>query len=182
MINELPGPKSEVIHVKSVGAKVSCAEEAERGTDGRLSMKHVHEVDDSAVVNSRRARFTGELVRAADADLAALKRYLAVACNAGTRVERVRAPRAKRQASPFSYRKRPVLNSGICKAQAQPAARYVHGAGVLESNAIQVRSAIRVLEDGEVLSSSYHRHVLQPGDDLSNEDPKVVAIANAAWA
>jgi hypothetical protein len=53
---------------------------------------------------------------------------------------------------------------------------------VLESNAIQVRSAIRVLEDGEVLSSSYHRHVLQPGDDLSNEDPKVVAIANAAWA
>ena len=52
---------------------------------------------------------------------------------------------------------------------------------VLESNAIQVRSAVRVLEDGEVLSSSYHRHVLQPGDDLSNEDPKVVAIANAAW-
>jgi hypothetical protein len=53
---------------------------------------------------------------------------------------------------------------------------------VLESGAIQVRSAIRVLEDGEVLSSSYHRHVLQKGDDLSNEDPKVVAIANAAWA
>ena len=52
---------------------------------------------------------------------------------------------------------------------------------VLESNAIQVRSAIRVLEDGEVLSSSYHRHVLQPGDDLSNEDPKVVAIATAVW-
>jgi hypothetical protein len=39
----------------------------------------------------------------------------------------------------------------------------------------------RVLEDGEVLSSSYHRHVLQPGDDLSNEDPKVVAVATAAW-
>jgi len=53
---------------------------------------------------------------------------------------------------------------------------------VLESNAIQVRSCIRVLEDGEVLSSAYHRHVLQPGDDLSNEDAKVVAIANAAWA
>ena len=52
---------------------------------------------------------------------------------------------------------------------------------VLESNAIQVRKVTRVLEDGEVLSSSYHRHVLSPGDDLSNEDPKVVAIANAAW-
>ena len=52
---------------------------------------------------------------------------------------------------------------------------------VLESNAIQVRSCIRVLEDGEVLSSAYHRHVLQPGDDLSSEDPKVQAIATAAW-
>jgi len=53
---------------------------------------------------------------------------------------------------------------------------------VLENGAIQVRSAIRVLEDGKALSQSYHRHVLQPGDDLSNEDPKVVAIATAAWA
>lgn len=52
---------------------------------------------------------------------------------------------------------------------------------VLESGAIQVRQATRVLEDGEVLSQSYHRHVLQFGDDLTNEDPKVVAIANAAW-
>lgn len=53
---------------------------------------------------------------------------------------------------------------------------------VLENGAIQVRSAIRILEDGQILSQSYHRHVLQPGDDLSAEDPKVVAIANAAWA
>jgi len=53
---------------------------------------------------------------------------------------------------------------------------------VLESNTIQVRSATRVLEDGEMLSQSYHRHVLQPGNDLTNEDPKVVAIANAVWA
>ena len=53
---------------------------------------------------------------------------------------------------------------------------------VLESKAIQVRSAIRVLEDGEVLSQSYHRHVIEQGADLTNEDPKVVAIANAVWA
>jgi hypothetical protein len=53
---------------------------------------------------------------------------------------------------------------------------------LLESNTIQVRFAVRVLEDGVVLSQSYHRHVLQPGDDLTNEDPKVVAIANAVWA
>jgi hypothetical protein len=53
---------------------------------------------------------------------------------------------------------------------------------VLESNAIQVRSAIRVLEDGQVLSTSYHRHVVQPGDDLTSEDAKVQAIAAAVWA
>jgi hypothetical protein len=52
---------------------------------------------------------------------------------------------------------------------------------VLESGTLQVRSAIRVLEDGEVLSSSFSRHVLAPGADTSNEDAKVVAIANATW-
>lgn len=52
---------------------------------------------------------------------------------------------------------------------------------VLETNAIQVRTATRILEDGELLSQSYHRHVLQQGDDLSGEDPKVVAVATAAW-
>lgn len=53
---------------------------------------------------------------------------------------------------------------------------------VLETNAIQVRTATRIIEDGELLSQSYHRHVLQPGDDLTNEDAKVAAIATAAWA
>jgi hypothetical protein len=53
---------------------------------------------------------------------------------------------------------------------------------VLETGAIQVRQATRVLEDDAVLSTSYHRHVLQPGDDLTNEDPKVAAVATAAWA
>ena len=52
---------------------------------------------------------------------------------------------------------------------------------VLENGTLQVRSATRVLEDGEVLSSSFHRHVLTPGADTSNEDAKVVAIANATW-
>lgn len=53
---------------------------------------------------------------------------------------------------------------------------------VLESGSIQVRQATRVLEDGSLLSTSYHRHVLSPGADLTNEDPKVVAIATAAWS
>jgi hypothetical protein len=53
---------------------------------------------------------------------------------------------------------------------------------VLESGAIQVRQATRVLEDDVVLSTSYHRHVIERGADLTNEDPKVAAVATAAWA
>ncbi len=52
---------------------------------------------------------------------------------------------------------------------------------VLENGTIQVRCATRILEDGAVLSSSFHRHVLSPNDDLTDQDPKVVAIANATW-
>lgn len=52
---------------------------------------------------------------------------------------------------------------------------------VLEDNIIQVRTVIRVLEDDVLLSKSYHRHVLRPGDDLSDQDPRVAAIATAVW-
>ncbi len=52
---------------------------------------------------------------------------------------------------------------------------------VLENGTIQVRCATRVLEDGVILSSSFHRHVLHPNQDLTDQDPKVVAIANATW-
>jgi hypothetical protein len=52
---------------------------------------------------------------------------------------------------------------------------------VLEEGHIQIRTTTRVLEDGAVLSSSFHRHVLHPNQDLTDEDPKVVAIANATW-
>ena len=53
--------------------------------------------------------------------------------------------------------------------------------GVLEMGQLQVRTATRVLEDGVQLSSSFHRHVLAPGDDLSGQDEKVSAIATATW-
>jgi hypothetical protein len=53
---------------------------------------------------------------------------------------------------------------------------------VLESGSIQVRQATRVLEDDVVLSTSYHRHVIERGADLTNEDPKVAAVAAAAWS
>jgi len=52
---------------------------------------------------------------------------------------------------------------------------------VLENGCIQVRQITRVIEDGTELSSSYHRWALNPGDVLTGQDPKVVAIANATW-
>jgi len=61
---------------------------------------------------------------------------------------------------------------------------------VLEKGQVQVRTATRVLEDGVALSSSFHRHVVEPsvktdgswGDtDISGEDARVQAIANATW-
>lgn len=49
------------------------------------------------------------------------------------------------------------------------------------SGNINVRRAYQILRDGEVISQVFHRHVLQPGADLTGEDPKVIAIATAAW-
>jgi hypothetical protein len=46
---------------------------------------------------------------------------------------------------------------------------------------IQVRTATQIVEDGTVISSSFHRHVLAPGDDVSSQSSEVRAIANAVW-
>ena len=44
---------------------------------------------------------------------------------------------------------------------------------------VQVRTATRVLEDGVVLSSGFHRHVVAPDADITGEDAEVQAICNA---
>ena len=49
---------------------------------------------------------------------------------------------------------------------------------VLHNGAVQVRSAIQIMENGIVISSSFHRHVVMPGDDYSSEDPRVSAICS----
>ena len=45
--------------------------------------------------------------------------------------------------------------------------------------AVQVRTATVITEDGVELSRSFHRHVIQPGDDVSGESSEVQAIAAA---
>jgi len=52
---------------------------------------------------------------------------------------------------------------------------------LVETNHIQVRTANIIEKDGQVVAKSFHRHVLSPGDDVSGQDPKVQAIANAVW-
>ena len=52
---------------------------------------------------------------------------------------------------------------------------------LVQSNHIQVRTANIIEKDGVEIAKSFHRHVLAPGDDVSGQDPKVQAIANAVW-
>lgn len=52
---------------------------------------------------------------------------------------------------------------------------------VLELGGIQVRRKDKVLKDGVEIAATFHRHVVNPGDDLTNEDPKVIAVAAALW-
>jgi len=52
---------------------------------------------------------------------------------------------------------------------------------VLLQGQIQVRRRDQILKDDIEVAATYHRHVLSPGDDLTNEDPRVVAIAEATW-
>ena len=47
---------------------------------------------------------------------------------------------------------------------------------VLENGCVQVRTRTVILEDGKEISSNYHRHVVSPGDDYSNENERVQAI------
>ena len=68
---------------------------------------------------------------------------------------------------------------------------------VLEKGQVQVRTATRIIEDGVELSSSFHRHVVDPqvrsgyveggsagtwaATDITGEDARVQAICTAAW-
>jgi hypothetical protein len=46
---------------------------------------------------------------------------------------------------------------------------------------IQVRQATVIEKDGEFVARTFHRWVLTPDSDISNQEQKVKDIANAAW-
>lgn len=51
---------------------------------------------------------------------------------------------------------------------------------VVKLGVVQVRTKTTIVEDGNQVSATYHRHSVAPGDDYSKEDIKVQAICKAA--
>ena len=47
---------------------------------------------------------------------------------------------------------------------------------VVENGSVQVRTKTAIMEDGKQISSAFHRHVVAPGDDYSNENVRVKSI------
>ena len=52
---------------------------------------------------------------------------------------------------------------------------------VCENGIVLYREATRIIEDGKVLTQTYHRTSLTPGQDITGQPDKVVAICNTAW-
>ena len=50
-----------------------------------------------------------------------------------------------------------------------------------EYKSIQVREAVIVSEDGVELSRSFHRYVLSPDADLTDQPADVVSLSNIFW-
>ena len=50
-----------------------------------------------------------------------------------------------------------------------------------ENGIVLYREATRLIEDGKELTKTYHRTSLTPGQDLTGQPEKVVAICNTAW-
>tara|TARA_B100000902_G_scaffold239372_1_gene226672 strand:- start:14 stop:304 length:291 start_codon:yes stop_codon:yes gene_type:complete len=46
---------------------------------------------------------------------------------------------------------------------------------------ISVRTDTVIIDDGEEVSRSFHRHVVTPGSDVSGESDSVQATASALW-
>lgn len=47
---------------------------------------------------------------------------------------------------------------------------------VVENGSVQVRTKTAIMEDGKQISSTFHRHIIAPGDAYDGEDARVQAI------
>lgn len=46
---------------------------------------------------------------------------------------------------------------------------------------IQIRMANNIKRNDDIISSSYQRYVLSPGDDISSQPEEIRAICNLVW-
>jgi hypothetical protein len=52
---------------------------------------------------------------------------------------------------------------------------------VTEYGAVLYREATRIMRGDEIVAQTFHRTSLAPGQDLTGQPEKVVAIAQTAW-
>ena len=52
---------------------------------------------------------------------------------------------------------------------------------VTENGIVLYREATRIIEDGKVLTQTYHRTSLTPGQDITDQPANVAAICNLTW-
>lgn len=52
---------------------------------------------------------------------------------------------------------------------------------VVENGTVLYREATRIMEDGNLLTQTYHRSSLTPGQNLTGQPANVVAICNTVW-
>lgn len=50
---------------------------------------------------------------------------------------------------------------------------------VTENGSVQVRTATRIVEDGSIISQSFHRHIVAPGSPWVGEDTRVQQVCMA---
>ena len=50
---------------------------------------------------------------------------------------------------------------------------------IIENGTVQVRTKTAILENGEQISATHERHLIEPGQDYSAEDARVQAICAA---
>jgi len=54
---------------------------------------------------------------------------------------------------------------------------------ISQHHVVQVRSSNIIKDDAtdEIKSTTFHRHTVTPGDNISGEAPEVQAVCNAVW-
>lgn len=50
-----------------------------------------------------------------------------------------------------------------------------------EMSRVQIRKRCEITDNGNIIATTYHREVLEPGTDLTGQDPRVITVANAVW-